>query len=169
MSKNASKPSDDKIKLELGPKGGSLEVIGHAAGRLTHQLADLLSPLTEGVGLVGDQIRLFRQRAVVAALERAHEIARERGTKLKSIPPKFLVEWMESASLENEEEVELRDWWAKLLVSASEDYKSAHIAYVDLLKKLDPEDAKTIRFLAHDTRDFLRTTRARSFRRTSMN
>jgi hypothetical protein len=139
----------DEVSVEIKDTGLLVKSSGEAAGRLSNALADLLSPLTEGAGYLGDSIRIYRTRAVIVALEKAYEFAKERGLRLGPVPPKFLVQWLENASVEGEE-AELADLWAKLLVSASKRYKSGHISYVDLLRKIGSDEAKLLQYLAYD-------------------
>lgn len=61
----------DKFGLEVGPNKIRIETEGGASGRLSNQLADLLSPFTEGIGFLGDKVRLYRQQAAIDALEAA--------------------------------------------------------------------------------------------------
>jgi hypothetical protein len=141
----------DEISIEAKDAGISLKSSGEAAGRLTNALTDLISPLTESAGYFGDRIRLYRIGAVITALQTAHAIAKERGSALRPVPPKFLVQWLENASLEGETSANLSELWAKLLVSASDGYKSSHISCIDLLKKIGPDEAKLLQYFAHDT------------------
>jgi hypothetical protein len=151
MAKKKAAPPKDQIEVGITSHGIKVRSVGDAAGRLSGQLADLLSPLTEGAGYVGDKIRLFRQKATIEALQRAHKVASERGYKLGPVPPRFLVEWLEGASLQDDKDEGLKDLWAKLLASGSKEFKTSYISYVDLLKKIGPKDAEILEFLSGDT------------------
>ncbi|NGO50980.1 Abi-alpha family protein [Allomesorhizobium camelthorni] len=131
-----------------------LRASGEGASRITNAIADLLSPFSEAGGVVGDHIRFFRQSSALRAIARAREIAVERGLELRPVPPKFLLQWVEKASLEDESEDNLTEQWAELLASASANYKSAHVAYADLLGQIDKKDAELLRFFALDTSSF---------------
>jgi hypothetical protein len=82
--------------------------------------------------------------STVRSLKEAHKIAKENGLILKQVPSKLLIEWLEKSSLEDDSDTELSTMWAKLLISASVDNKSAKVSYVDLLRKLHADEAKML-------------------------
>lgn len=130
---------DDKVELGIGAEGGSLAVAGDAAGRFGHQIADFLSPLTEGFGLIGDHVRIWRQEAVLRALENFHKEARERDVPLRPVPPKMLVRWIEGASLEDDEELSKK--WARLLLHSSRNSSNEYVWAANILSNLSPSEA----------------------------
>lgn len=144
-------PGEDKIKVGVSTDGVTIESEGIITARISNQIADLLSPFSEMAGLIGDRVRIFRQTAAINALTRAHEIASQRGLPVKPVPPKFLLEWLECASLEDEDDDELKTLWAELLASASQHPEVAKVAYIDFLRKIGSEDAKMLSWLAGDT------------------
>jgi hypothetical protein len=88
------------------------------AGRVVDAVLDTFSPVTKGLGAVGDSIDLYRQRikiykeaAVTATLKRVKQIASKENIRLELPPPKFMVPYLESASLEDEDDVSLREKW----------------------------------------------------------
>jgi hypothetical protein len=109
----------------------------------------LISPLTEWAGLRGDELRHKRELLRIQRDETLAEIgeraiARRKVTALavaKPIPTKFLVPFLEQASLE-EPDSPLIDLWANLLASASEEFSSTHIHFVSILSRLSSEQAK---------------------------
>jgi hypothetical protein len=102
---------------------------------------DLISPLTEWAGLKGDELRskrallrLQREDILVEIVERARKKLRNH-TTLKPIPNKFLVPFLEQASLEDPES-SLIDMWASLLSSAAENFSSYHTHFVSIISQL---------------------------------
>jgi hypothetical protein len=61
--------------------------------------------------------------------------------KLKLIPPptKFLVPFLEQASLEDQDKA-LHSRWASLLLSAATHYEARHLTFIDLLSRLSSEE-----------------------------
>lgn len=101
---------------------------------------DLISPVTEWAGLRGDQLRARRELLRLQQEEALNAIAKRASPKLKvisgrPIPNKFIVPFLEQASLE-ELDSSLIDMWADLLVSASENFESYHTHFVSIMAQL---------------------------------
>jgi len=110
---------------------------------------DLLSPLTEWAGLRGDELRHRRQLLRVQQEERLAEIVEQAHKKIaavgpRQIPLKFLVPFLEQASIE-EDSPELKNMWSSLLASAAEDYSSQHIHFVSIISRLSARQAEIFR------------------------
>lgn len=112
--------------------------------KIPPRLADfaqrVFGPLAESADWLTDQIRFFRFRSWVKVLTRAEQIAKEAGIEPKQLPIKFLVPLMEKCSLEDEES-ELIELWARLLVSAANDFESKHALYVGILSQMGSNEA----------------------------
>jgi hypothetical protein len=107
---------------------------------LTSLMLDLLGPAAKEVGAtLGDHVRYYRWRSGVWIMNRAKEKVKARGEKLGSAPLKFLVPFLEKASLEDEGS-KLSERWAELLAKAATSYDSSYSKYIDTLAKLDGED-----------------------------
>jgi hypothetical protein len=114
---------------------------------------DLISPLTEWAGLKGDELRHKREILRLQREDTLGEIAyrarrrlsKELGT-LSRIPIKFIVPFLEQASLEEPESV-LVDLWANLLVSASEGFDPHHIHFVGLISRLSSTQGEILKKL----------------------
>jgi hypothetical protein len=157
----------DKVEISVGQSGIKVGAHGSGASRLAHALADLLSPLTEGAGVLGDSLRLRRVQSAIRSLQAAHAAAEASGLPLKPVAPKFLVQWLEHASLEDEQNEELTELWGKLLAAASANPINAKNSYLDFLNKIGKEEASLLQYLAHDTnpdfsREFYRLTQNRN-------
>src|ERR1700724_2108638 len=81
----------------------------------------ILGSLAKIGDLFSDKVRLLRFKSAVKTLNRAAEIAKEKGISPNTIPIKFLVPFIEDCSLE-EEESPLIEQWASLLASASKGF-----------------------------------------------
>jgi Abortive infection alpha len=118
-----------------------------AVAKITKALSTTLSPFVGGAakelsGYLADNIRYLRWKNAVRILERTHEFCEERRLPKTSIPIKFLVPFLEAASLEEDVRNEtISDMWAGLFATAVTAYTARHATYVDILKKLSSEDA----------------------------
>lgn len=109
---------------------------------------DLVSPLTEWAGLKGDelklrraQLRLQREDVLAEIVKRARVGLKQSNIELKPIQNKFLVPFLEKASLEDEKS-SLIDMWAGLLVSAAEGGSSQHIHFVSIISQLSQKQGE---------------------------
>jgi hypothetical protein len=113
---------------------------------------DLISPLTEWAGLKGDelrfkrtQLRLQREDVLSKIVESArHKIEQEK-TK-KPIPNKFLIPFLEQASLEDLDSA-LIEMWASLLASAATTFSSHHVHFVSIISQLSPKQGTILKSL----------------------
>ncbi len=105
----------------------SAEIPKGAAGRLSDKVGraldavtDLVSPITQAAGLLGDKIEQ-RRRTLAEISDRARAAVEASGKKTKALPPKFLVPILEKASLEDLDNQKMIDMWANLLATAVTD------------------------------------------------
>jgi Abortive infection alpha len=95
--------------------------------------------------LLADQVRFIRWKNAERILRRAAQFAKARGIKPNEVPVKFLVPFLEKASLEDwKDNKAVIDMWAHLLTSAISGYQSRQILYIDILGKLSSADAKLL-------------------------
>ena len=104
----------------------------------------VLGPVGELGDFLTERIRFFRWKSAARTIERAKQIANDRGVDPKQVPIKFLVPFLEQCSLEDEDS-ELSEYWAKLLVDASARFQNKHLLYSDILSRLGSGDANLIR------------------------
>jgi hypothetical protein len=109
---------------------------------------DLISPLTEWAGLKGDelrhkrdQLRLQREDVLTRIAEKCTERLGLRPPNAVPVPNKFLVPFLEQASLEDPDS-SLVDMWANLFVSASEQFESYHTHFVSIISRLSNKQAE---------------------------
>ena len=117
----------------------NVEVEGRSTDKLIDAVVDVFSPATEVLGALGDSVRLARVEIAAKITRRAKEIADAEGFNLTAPPVKFMVPFYERASLEEDEEI--AEIWARLLVAASSQHSHAHNYLIDVLTKLDHDHA----------------------------
>lgn len=111
---------------------------------------DLISPLTEWAGLKGDELRNRRELLRLQREDVLSEIAIRARARIGSIHPsrpvpnKFLVPFLEKASLEDPSS-SLVDMWANLLVSASEQFESYHTHFVSVMAQLSAKQGHILK------------------------
>ncbi len=101
----------------------------------------LLGPVAETADLLSDTVRFYRWQNSLKTIKRAAELAKENDVEAKEIPLKFLVPFLDAASVE-EEGSDLNEIWAKLLVSAAKNLRTEHYIFTDILRKMNPESAQ---------------------------
>ena len=109
-------------------------------------LIRIFGPIAELSDLLSERIRFFRFKSAVKVLHRANEISEKSGVELKPLPVKFLVPLLEKCSLE-EEDSDLTEQWARLLVSASSGYNPQHPVFVDILSQIGPYEAQLLKHI----------------------
>jgi hypothetical protein len=126
-----------------------------SATKITKALSAALSPLVGGSakeisGYLADNIRYLRWKNAIRILERAQEFCAKKKLSSKAIPIKFIVPFLEAASLEEEtEDPTISDMWAALFANSVTSYQARHAVYIDILKKLSSNDAAYLKAL-HD-------------------
>jgi hypothetical protein len=106
----------------------------------------LISPITEWAGLKGDELAYKRTLLRLQQEETLLEIAKRTKAMVSSlkspgkIPIKFMVPFLEKASLE-EPDSKLVELWAQLLASAAEDYKPHYIHFANLISQISARQA----------------------------
>jgi hypothetical protein len=115
---------------------------------------DVISPLTEWAGLKGDelrhkrvQLRLQREDVLTRIAEKCTKRLGLRPPNSVPVPNKFLVPFLEQASLEDPDS-SLVDMWANLFVSASEDFESYHTHFVSIISRLSHKQAEIFATIA---------------------
>ena len=127
--------------------------------RIGEGIADLLSPITETAGLLGDAVGLPRdwlrhhrelmvEKRLRAALDRAHE----RNLQIGRAPVKFIVGWTEGVSLEDDRS-ELNELWENLLIKAVTSYEDYLGMFIDILRRFGGSEVSVLRTLAEKDED----------------
>jgi hypothetical protein len=138
---------EDKLELELSQEGGRISASGSGASRLVHALADFVSPVTQGLGAIGDSVevyRIHRRLSAIAALERAKELIEQEGKKPHPVSPKILTPWLEGASSEDLHGDNIIELWARILAASPEQFDSSIVAFIDVCRHIGPKEATLI-------------------------
>ncbi|MDJ0823832.1 MAG: hypothetical protein QNJ09_18755 [Paracoccaceae bacterium] len=139
--------NDENLKFKASPEGVELEVSGDAGRKLGTSLADAISPFTESLGAVGDEVRRFhihREEQAKKTLIRAQEIRAEREIENQSVSPKLLAPWLEGASLEDDSGENISETWARLLAECPSDFSADYAVFIDILSRLGKREAETL-------------------------
>jgi hypothetical protein len=111
---------------------------------LGRALGDLLGPAAGELGqLLADQVRFARWRAALAIVERAKKISDDKGLSRKTVPIRFIVPFLEKASLQDGDNG-LAEMWSALLARAQDQYEDRYIGYIDILNTLSPSEANIL-------------------------
>ncbi len=103
----------------------------------------LLGPVADVSDFLSDKIRFYRYNSAMNTLARAHEIALQNKIETNCVPVKFLVPFLERCSLEDEES-ELIERWASLLVNASSEFHFEYVTYSRILGEITPVEARLL-------------------------
>ena len=139
-------PTRGKVSIDISKAGAKAELEAGGVDRLSHALADLFSPITEITGYVGDHFRIYRVNNILRAIGKAKSLSLASGIQLQPVSPKFLAPWLEGVSLEEDNENDLSDLWAGILVSESSISKPANNFFREALTQLT---ARHIDFLSY--------------------
>lgn len=141
------------VKINLDVK-----VSEKTADKIAGALLDLVSPVTQPTGLLGDYIA-HRRKVLSVILERGLEQARKSKRDISPPPPKFLLDFADKASREDLDS-ELVGAWANLLAEAATNYDFELNSYAEILSKLSSLDASILTEiggkLLHDHAQYMR-------------
>lgn len=126
--------------------GSSEDIVRAGVEGLMKPLSDLLArlagPFADEVGMAfGDAARVFRYKRALKLLQKVDKMSAQMGVNPSAVPPKLLLPILDHASLEDDEE--LHDRWAALLVHASDSKAETNIptSFPEILSQLSSRDA----------------------------
>lgn len=93
----------------------------------------------------------FRLASLSTICEFANKYSKQLGIDIKPTPPKFLLPFIEKASLEDDND--LKKEWAKLLVSAGKEYDPIHLQYSNVLSQINGEEARLLKEIYQGQKD----------------
>lgn len=118
----------------------ALDAAGPAVKDFTKRVAGSVGDQVGG--LIADQVGYLRWRAGVKMLGRAQRFAEAQGVTVDAVPLKNFVPLLEGASLEAEEDDDMIDRWAQLLVTNMS--SETPPGWADILRQLSPAEAKVL-------------------------
>lgn len=102
--------------------------------------------LEQGMGIFEDKLKYMRWENQQKLMNRAEEFMRENGLSgpTKPLPMKLAIPLFQAASLEDDSE--LQDLWAKLLVNSSTEASGVFLnrIYISILERLSPLEAQIL-------------------------
>lgn len=132
---------------ERGKMAINLDIDIDGSGPIGKAIVDTFSPVSNLLGLIGDQVRVYRELTLRRTLQRARDIADDEGLPLTEPPVGFLVPYLEDCSLESPDDDRLIDMWARLLKSASANYQSEHNLFIRLMREMTAKEARLFEYL----------------------
>ncbi|MDR0860480.1 MAG: DUF2806 domain-containing protein [Candidatus Peribacteria bacterium] len=82
----------------------------------------------------------WRRKNAAKIIEKSRKFSEKHNVSLNKIPSKFLVEFMNDASLEEDEDLQML--WAKILSGESENPNSFSLKTLEILKVMNKNDAE---------------------------
>jgi hypothetical protein len=137
----------DRFRVKAGTDAVEVEASGNAASRLANSLADALSPFTGLLGAAGDELHYFRiarREKALSTVMRAKRLRETYGIPERPVSPKILAPWLEGASLEDDGKNDISEIWARLLATSPEEFSAEYAYFIDILRKIGAEDARTL-------------------------
>jgi len=120
------------------------EVPAESSGRALDALIDLIRPISESFGYLGDKVRLAREKTLFEIAHRVRERLVLSNVETKPIENKFLIPLLEKASLEDASNEKLIEMWANLLATAATDRVELLGQYVSVLSELTSDQARLL-------------------------
>ena len=136
---HGSSGSESPLSLKMEIK---TEIPAASSGRALDSLTDLIRPITESLGLIGDKIRLRRQAVLLKIANLTKERLETTDKPIHAIPPKYLLPLLEKASLEDIDDQTLIEMWANLIVTASTTQVEMLGQYVNILSNIVPKQVE---------------------------
>jgi hypothetical protein len=147
------------MSIDIGLKAGlevKAEIPKASVARLVDSLTDIIRPFTEQRGLRADQIRLQREDIAMEIARKARSRAEIENIALNPVSMKMLIPFLEKASTEDTDTA-MHDRWAALLLSASKEFHSRHLTFLDILGRLSSDEVKILEEVCFSYRAFPET------------
>lgn len=124
-------------------------VVSGAAKKISATLSSAMeSPSKEVGNYIADKIRYLRYTSLLKIVKKAEQKAKKSGLHLKMPALKFFVPFCEAASLETADENEdIREIWANLLVGASSRDEADSLLYLRILQQIGTREVRFLREL----------------------
>ncbi|WP_263770112.1 DUF4393 domain-containing protein [Propionivibrio soli] len=123
--------------------GKAIDAAREAGGFIATFIA---GPIEQGIGIFEDRLRYMRWERQIRLMQRAQDFLRAAGlpAPTRPVPLKLLIPIMQGASLEENDD--LQDRWAALLVNAANAnfHSEVRRSYAVILEQLTPLDAQIL-------------------------
>ena len=140
-----------KIRVKLAGQELEYDTDQAALKAIGKVVYDIVSPVSEGFGALGDKIRVYRTKSLADTLTEAQHIAEKYSVKLENVSPKFMTQWVEGASSEDTESQDnLQSHWANLLVNMARDKSISGSGFIAIIKQLNPRHARLLKSWMND-------------------
>jgi hypothetical protein len=121
-----------------------------AADKLADIIHKLAGPMAEEFGAIfADKARVYRTKNWLKTAEKTERLLREAGRSPSAVPPRLLLPIAEACSVEDNET--LQDMWAGLLATASQETDEVSPSFIETLKQLTPDQARSLLGMCDDT------------------
>lgn len=121
----------------------ALAVAANAAKKAIKPFAGIAAG--EISGMIGDQLRFQRWKNATRILDRAKEFCAKNKIPVKAVPIKFIVPFLDAASLEDPPPKDkVGDLWASLLASNVTNLDAKSYIFIEKLRALSSNDAKEL-------------------------
>jgi len=122
------------------------QVVG-AGEKLCQFVAKFIKgPLEQASGIVNDKLKYMRWERQIRLMKRADEFMKEIGLPFptRAVPLKFAIPLIQAASIEEDDD--LQDLFAKLLVNAAREESGVNIkrTYIDILERISTLEAQIL-------------------------
>lgn len=130
--------SIEEFKFAETAKEFLFKIIGLPLEKTGEIISDLLD------GCLGIKVKEWRYKRTVDTILKARQYLHDKGVDPRIVPLKILHPLLESASLEDDGN--MQEKWAALLANAADPKKSddIHSSYIEILKQLTPIEAKIL-------------------------
>jgi abortive infection alpha-like protein len=136
-----------KAAQEIAKTTGKGIDVGEKFGRFIAQY--ISGPLEQASGIFEDKLKYLRWERQVRLIKRADDFMKEIGMPdpTRAVPLKLAIPLLQGGSLEDDDD--LQDLWARLLVNAADDRSPVTIkrVFVDILQSIGPLEAKILQML----------------------
>jgi predicted O-methyltransferase YrrM len=129
------------------PQEPGTDLVKHVADEVTPEITAFMgtvagTPSFQLGELVGDEIKLWRFKPNLRHAQRAKEMLDAAGLQAHQVPFRTLVPLIESASLEDDDE--LTERWAALLANAASGQQHVPPSFPNVLRELEPTQAQLL-------------------------
>ena len=133
-----------KAGQEIAKTTGKAIDVGEKLGQFVARF--ICGPMEQASGIVEDKLKYLRWERQLRLMKRAEELMKQLGMRepSRAVPLKLAIPLLQGASLEDDDD--LQDLWAKLLVNAADADSPITIkrVFIDILENIGPLEARIL-------------------------